>query len=217
MNEEFMRQKLYEEQINNSRSQTASNYAGYSTNLGFQEQRQNLIEYELDFTQEMIDIERLLRGDKYKTDGQGNSEWVRNENPDEMFLNELGVNDILRELKLLVNKGKILSNYNSEEITTRVRLIMYEMRAKIYNNYERYGMDNEYKINNYSMIVLTLGSIIEDAYRRALNGETHRGLAEQRLVTQSDTMGGNQGQNFNFNLGQQQKSKKWYAPWTWGR
>ena len=57
-----------------------------------------------------------------------------------------------------------------------------------YNNYEEYGMDNDYKMNNYSMIVLSIGSVIEDVYRRAMNGETHRGLSEQRLVTQTEPL-----------------------------
>jgi hypothetical protein len=150
--------------------------------------KQNLIELELDFKTELEAIERLLRCDIIVKDENGNEHWAANPDKDSIFFNELGVNDFLRNLVVIVNKNKILANYNIEEINERVRQIKHEIRTLIYTQYEKYGMDNDYKINNYSMIVLAIGSIIEDAYRRALNGETHRGLSEQRIVTQNDSL-----------------------------
>jgi hypothetical protein len=176
-----------------SQSATAAQNANtYSTAMFNNSQKQNLVEFELDFKNELEDIERLLRCDILERDKDGNEYWIKNPDQSKIFLNDLGVNDILRKLRLLVNKGKVLSNYDIEEIRLRVGMIMHEIRILIYNNYEQYGMDNEYKWNNYSMIVLTIGSLVEDAYRRALNGETHRGLAEQRLVTQTEPLAPNQ-------------------------
>ena len=104
-----------------------------------------------------------------------------------------------------------------EEINIRVKQIKHELRVLIYNNYELYGIDNEYKMNNYSMTVLAVGSIIEDVYRRAMAGETHRGLAEQRMVNQTENMMP-QGYPMMMGGGQQQgKSKHWYNPLTWSR
>jgi len=178
-------------------------------------QKQNLIEWELDFSQELEDIERLLRCDIYVKDTKGNGQWIENPDVSKVFLNNLGVSDVLRKIKLLVNKNKVLSNYTIEEINKRVYIIVDELRVLIYNNHEKYGIrfDDEYKMNNFSSVVIDIGSIIEDAYRRALSGETHKGLNEQRLVTQNDPMVRFQQQQ----MPNMQKNSHWYNPTTWGR
>ena len=180
--------------------------------------KQNLVEWELDFKPELESIERLLRCDIIQRDKEGTEYWVPNPDLTKRFFNDQGVNDFLRSLIVIVNKNKVLSNYTSEEINERVKQIKHEIRILIYNNYEEYGMDNEYKWNNYSMIVIAIGSIVEDAYRRAMQGSTHRGLAEQRLVTQSESFnqmpqqympqgGGGSGGNSN--------KRKFWNPFTW--
>jgi len=196
-------------------SANAQNQNTYATAMFGNQQKQNLVEYELDFKQELEDIERLLRCDILARDVDGNEYWIQNPDKDKVFLNELGVNDVLRKIRLLVNKGKVLSNYNIEEIQLRVHMIMNEIRVLMYNNYEQYGIDNDYKMNNYSMIVLTIGSLIEDAYRRALNGETHRGLAEQRLVTQTEPLGQQQG--FYPQVSNKPHGLAKILPWNWSK
>ena len=178
---ESMAAQQQQQQLQNAQSQSQA----YATSMFGNQQKQNLVEYELDFTQELVDIERLLRCDVLERDKEGNESWIPNPDKDNIFLNALGVNDVLRKIRLLINKNKVLSNYSEGEIMIRTRMIINEIRVLIYNNYEQYGIDNEYKMNNYSIIVLALGSTIEDTYRRALNGETHKALAEQRLVTQT--------------------------------
>jgi len=194
-------------------TQALSPYA--PTQFGMAGNKMNLVEWELDFKPELESIERLLRCDVLMRDKDGNEYWAPNPDPSKRFFNNQGVNDFLRNLIVLVNKNKVLSNYNAAEINERVRQIKHEIRILIYNNYEEYGMDNEYKWNNYTMIVLAIGSIIEDAYRRAMMGETHKGLAEQRLVTQSDSLGQQQGYMPNM-MSMQQKKKHWWNPATWG-
>ena len=180
-----------------------------------QEQKRNLIEYELDFTPELEEIKRLLRCDVLVRDERGNESWKENEDKTTVFFNELGVNDIIRNIVILVNKNKALSNYDVEEVNKRVKQIKHEIRTLIYNNYELYGMDNDYKMNNYSMIVLSVGSVIEDVYRRAMNGETHKGLAEQRLVSQSE----NVAQPMAYPMQTQTKPSGLgkLMPWNWGK
>ena len=185
----------------------------YASQMVGQSQKQNLIEYELDFSQELVEIARLLRCDIIKLDDQGNEYYAPNPDRSKVFLNDLGVNDILRKIKLLVNKGKILSNYTIEEIKERVRIIGHEIRAVIYNNYEQYEIDNEYKMNNYSMMVLSILFVVEDAYRRALAGETHKGLNEQRIVTQSESV--NPQMPYPMMM-QGSKKSSWLKPWSWG-
>jgi hypothetical protein len=175
-------------------------------------QKQNLVEWELDFQPELLEIGRSLRCDIIVTDRDGNQKWITNPDRSRVFLNELGVNDVLRRIFLLVNKNKVLSNYTIDEIKLRVRMIGHELRALIYNNYEQYGIDNEYKMNNYSSMVLDILDIIEGAYRRALAGETHKGLNEQRLVTQNEQV----SPQVNYSMvAQPQRKAKWYNPTTW--
>lgn len=171
--------------------------------------KQNLIEWELDFKPELEDIAHSLRCDVIKIDNEGNQIWAKNPQEDKVFMNELGVNDVLRKIIILVNKNKVLSNYTIEEVKLRVQMIGHELRALIYNNYERYDIDNEYKMNNYSSIVMDVLDIIESAYRRALAGETHKGLNEQRMVTQNEPLVQQMGST------QQNSKVHWYNPSSW--
>ena len=180
----------------------------------YPQSKQNLIEFELDFKPELDSIIRLLRCDILVKDKEGYEDWQPNPDKSRILFNDWGVNDLIRNIVIIVNKGKALSNYNPEEIEQRVRQMKHELRTLIYNNYEVYGMDNEYKMNNYSMVVLAIGSIIEDVYRRAMGGETHRGLAEQRLVTQTEPLASTQ----NFNMFPQQQKRGVMSrmlPWNW--
>lgn len=176
--------------------------------------KQNLIEWELDFKPELEDIGHSLRCDVIIIDKEGNQFWATNPNEDRIILNEIGVNDVLRKVIILVNKNKVLSNYTIEEISKRVQMIGHEIRALIYNNYEAYGIDNEYKMNNFGSMVLDILDIVESAYRRALAGETHKGLNEQRIVSQSEPLGGNNNQQARP---YQSNQVKWYNPNTWGQ
>ena len=188
-----------EQQINQQMSQVYDNSA-----------KQNLVEWELDFKPELEDIRHSLMCDVITVDAEGNQSWGKNPDESKIILNELGVNDILRKIIVLVNKNKVLSHYGLDEIKDRVRMIGHEMRATIYTNYEAYGIDNEYKMNNYNSLVMDVLDIIESAFRRAIKGETHRGLSEQRLVTQNENV------TQQPQMAQPQiKNKKWYNPSTW--
>ena len=198
-----------------SQAQQSQVNAAYYAQSVIGQQKQNIVEWELDFSSEFQDIIRLLRNDVLLMDENGNEKWIRNPDQQLVTMNDVGVNDIIRHIKLFLNKNKILANYNLDEINERVGMIKHELRGLIYQNYEVYGMDNNYKWNNYSMNVHAIGNMIEDAYRRALNGETHKGLNEQRLLTQTEPLSAQP--QMTFNLNSMQKNKKWYAPWSWGR
>lgn len=189
----------------------------YAATMFGGQQKQNLIEWELDFKPELEDIERLLRCDILMRDENGMEMWIRNPDKSHVFLNDLGVNDVLRKIRLLVNKGKVLSSYTLEEIRARVRMIEHELRVLIYNNSEQYDIDNDYKINNYSMMVIAVGSLVEDAYRRAMGGEGHRGLNEQRIVSQTEPLMPQGYGQFMPQQMQTQGNKKlhWYNPFSW--
>lgn len=200
--------------LKNQNQQQQITSAYYANAMG--QAKQNIVEWELDFTSEYQDIIHLLRNDVVKVDARGNENWGKNPNKELVTMNDVGVNDVLLQIKLFLNKNKILANYSLDEINARVRIIKFELRDLVYKNYNIYGMDNDYKCNNYSININAIGDMIEDAYRRAMNGETHKGLNEQRILTQSEPLATPQGNQMTFNIGQS-KNKKWYAPWSWGR
>ena len=206
-------QEQYKSDLKLAQAQTNQiNSGAYANTMIGNQGKQNLIEWELDFKPELEDIERLLRCDVLIRDKDG-EHWEVNPDKSRIFFNEMGVSDLIRNIIIIVNKGKALSFYDHDEINDRVRQIKHEIRVLIYNNYEDYGMDNDYKMNNYSFIVLSIGSIIEDVYRRAMNGETHKGLSEQRLVTQNDLV--NQNQYKMPQTPSNTSNRHWYNPMSW--
>jgi hypothetical protein len=210
----------YENELANVRSQQAQNQSTYSSAMFGGGQKQNLIEFELDFSPELVAIERLLKCDVLVTDKNTQQQiWVTNPDATKIFLNDVGVNDVLRSIIIFVNKNKVLANYRADEITSRVRMISHEIRTLIYNNYEAYGIDNEYKMNNYSMMVLAVASVIEDVYKRSMGGQAHKSLSEQRIVTQNEPL---MPQGFGMYPqmgmgGGQKKSGNKLWPWNWNR
>ena len=106
--------------------------------------KQNLVEWQLDFRTELEDIERLLRSDVILMDKKtGQSYWGRNPDKASVFLNSKGVNDLIRTIRMFLNKNKVLSNYGKDEIAPRVLMLGNELRALIFNNYEAYEIDKE--------------------------------------------------------------------------
>lgn len=186
----------------------------YANQVFSGQNKQNLVEWQLDFKAELDDIARLLRCDVILKDRDGNDYWSPNPDKSRIIFNDIGVNDILREIRMFLNKNKVLSNYGAEEIKPRIRMIGHEIRALIYNNYEHYGMDNEYKMNNYSMVVLTILSMIEDSYRRAINGMERKDLNSARIVNQSEPI--MQQMPYGSLLAQSSPKKSIFKPWTWG-
>lgn len=213
MEDQMVQQYQQELEMQQQQNLQAAN-TPYASTMFQAQNKQNLVEWQLDFKSELDDIERLLRCDIITRDKEGNNIWVRNPNPERIIFNDIGVNDILREIRMFLNKNKVLSNYGVEEIKPRIKMIGHELRILIYNNYEHYGMDNEYKMNNYSMIVLTILSMIEDSYRRAINGLERKDLNQARIVNQNEPLNQMQSpygtggikQNNNFSL---------FKPSTW--
>jgi len=212
LNEYEEKLKNYEKDLSKAQErveQKESQINQYASQSYGNQNKQNLVEWELDFKPELEDISHSLKCDVIIIkDGEQN--WSENPNKENIFLNDLGVNDVLRKIILLVNKNKVLANYNIDEIKKRVQMIGHEIRSLIYNNYEKYDINNEYKMNNFSSIVMDVLDIIESAYRRALAGETHKGLNEQRLVTQNESIAQQQMMS-----PQQNKKSNWYNPSSW--
>jgi hypothetical protein len=205
--------RAYEQELA-AQQQQANNMPYAQATFGAQ-QKQNLVEWQLDFKPELDDIERLLRCDIIARDKEGNTVWIANPDQTRIVFNSVGVNDLLRQIRMLLNKNKVLSNYGVEEIKPRIRMMGHEIRMLIYNNYEAYGLYNDYKMNNYPIIVITLLSMIEDSFRRALNGEERKDLNQMRMVNQSESMAP-PGSNYPVvNMSSGNNKKHWYNPFSW--
>ena len=185
----------------------------------------NLIEWELSVNDLTDDIKRLLGSEIEVEDENGNRKWVKNPVKYEPFLNDDGVRDVLYTVHSLLNRNTILSNLNVEEINVRVRMLSNELRTLIYCNYENYDIDKgtdmqvQRKMNHYSMIILDLDSMIFCCFRRALNGQAHTALNEQRIVSQVDNTNNNNnygGQYPQQQQGQNKKAGSKLWPWNWG-
>lgn len=216
--QEIYRQQVEQEIMAAQQMQQSQQASPYSSAMFAGQNKQNLVEWQLDFRPELEDIERLLRCDVLTRDAQGNENWITNPNKEFILFNSLGVSDIIREIRMFLNKNKVLSNYSLEEIKPRVCMLGHELRSLIYNNYEYYGLDNEYKMNNYPIVILTLLSMIEDAYRRAINGEERRDLNSARVVNQNEAMMPQGMMNYPQVMGSNQgKKRSWLNPFSWGR
>jgi hypothetical protein len=211
--------ELENEVVRLQQSQQSQGGMGASAMFGGP-QKQNLVEWQLDFRPELEDIEHLLRGDVLITDGKKNIDWGRNPNTKFVVFNDQGVNDIIREIRMFLNKNTVLSNYREEQIGQRVKMLGHELRALIYNNYEFYGIkdDDYYKMNNYPIIVITILAMVESVYRRSINGEERRDLNSARVVQQNDSLMPQGYMPQGYPQNNQNKSKGGLAkllPWNW--
>jgi len=151
------------------------------------EENENLIRWQLDIKQELNRIERLLRKQIPKRDKDGEIYYIDPE-PEQMILNERGIQEILNILAWYLNKNIILSNFSEKQIDQRMLQFGYEVVDFIYLNYERYGLDTPEKIKHFNMIVMNIINSVEAAYNRALKGGERDSLRTARSVTQTEPL-----------------------------
>ena len=151
------------------------------------EENENLIRWQLDIKQELNRIERLLRKQIPKRDKDGEIYYIDPE-PEQMILNERGIQEILNILAWYLNKNIILSNFSEKQIDQRMLQFGYEVVDFIYLNYERYGLDTPEKIKHFNMIVMNIVNSVEAAYNRALKGGERDSLRTARSVTQTEPL-----------------------------
>lgn len=177
-----------------------------------EENNENLIKWQLDIKEELVRIEHLLRKHVPKIDAYGNTRYVEAEKENQLF-NETGVNEIMNLLAWYLNKNIILSNFSEDDIKLRCRQFHEVLTDFIFNNYERFGLDNKNKIKHYPMVVMNIVNTIEAAYNRALNGGERQSLRTARSVQQTEPLM-QQGMMY---PGMQQNKRSVLKPWPWGK
>lgn len=151
-------------------------------------ENQNIVEWQLDFTSELLDIERLLRNQRPEKQKDGNVVYVDPPKEERIF-NERGIQTILKLLKWYLNKNIVLSNFKEDVIDLRLHQFANALRRLIYLNYKDFGLDTDYKIKHYEMMTINIVDIIEAAYNRAFKGGERDSLRSVRTVTQQQQMG----------------------------
>ena len=168
----------------------------------------NLIIYQVDTGEMLSKIEHFLRGEYIKVDSKGNEFWakptkqvkVRNKatgkitikevvNNDLVLFNDYGVNSILSIIGNYIDKNTILSFYDEMRINEILADLGDELANFIYCNYEKMGMDTEFKKTRFQLVVLNILHSVESTYRRALKGKTMEDLNSSRIFTQMDNLG----------------------------
>jgi len=171
-------------------------------------QDENIIRWQLELNDILERAEHILKGDVPKF-RDGHIIWEANPNPERNCLNAEGVHACMKCLALYVNRNTILSDYTNEEINVKVFDFGREINNLIFMKEDIFGMDNDEKRKDYSMLVLELKDIVHSAYKRALDGAEKRSLREMINVTQStatSTQMGGGGISIN-NQGMPQKER----------
>ncbi len=185
--------------------------AGAVSNSSFPgHQDSNLIQYQLGSDDILEKIEHFLKGDIIKVDADGNVFYETQSNKDLVLLNPYGVNIIMQILGNYVNRNTNLSFYTEERVNEILADFGDELADFVLCNYERIGLDTEYKKSRYKLLVLNILHIIESAYRRALMGKEREGINSTRIVTQTDSLG-----SMNRNIPQEKKKFNLMDRKTW--
>lgn len=149
----------------------------------------NLIEYQLETAEILSQLEHFLRGDYIVVDEEQNERWKKQDDTDLVLFNDYGVNAIMAIIGNYLNKHTVLSRYHEQRINEIMADLGDELTIFIFCNYEKMGMDTQFKKTRFGMTILTLLHSIESAYRRALEGKTSEDINTSKIFTQSDIMG----------------------------
>jgi len=194
-------QQLSSKNMELSSALAASNYQS--------QEDKNLIEFQLDTSEMLSKIEHFLKGDYVDVDEDGNEVWKAQTDDTLILFNKYGVNSILLIIGNYIDKNTMLSHYDDMRINEILADLGEELAKFIYCNYEKMGMDTEFKKTRYELTVITILHAIESAYRRALGGSTSRELNSSRIFTQSDL------RTPSMTIAPQKKRFNLFKPRTW--
>lgn len=148
----------------------------------------NLIQYQIDNTEMLEQLEHFYRGEYIGVEGK-NQVWKKPKDPEMITFNEFGVSALMEIVTKYVNKNTSLSYYSEERIYEILGDLGDELILFILCNYEKMGMDTYFKKTKFRIIIVTTLHIIESCYRKAIRGRTSDDINQSRIVTQSDVLG----------------------------
>ena len=82
---------------------------------------ENLIQYQLDLSEEKEKIDHLLRGHVIKRDQLGTEYWSEPDDPTSKSLTNYGVERLMNVINFYLSRNIILSNYDQETIDNKMK------------------------------------------------------------------------------------------------
>lgn len=150
----------------------------------------NVIQYQLESDDILDKIEHFFRGDIIKTNEDGDTYYAPQTNSDLQLLNEYGVNSMMHKLQNYVNRNTNLSYYSEDRINEILSDVGDALNKLLFCNYEKMGLDTEFKRTKYEEIVVQTLHIIESAYRRAIGGKERELINNNNInINQTERIG----------------------------
>lgn len=103
-----------------------------------QQNKLNIVEFQLDLNKELDRIYHLLKGDIIEIDADGNEKWKEPDDDRLKILSDYGVKQIMNIVYFYINKNTLLSNYDETTIYWKVRDFGIELSDLIFNRYEAF-------------------------------------------------------------------------------
>lgn len=133
---EFMKeQELQQRLLQSQNNSIQMNQAQQSMMLG--EQEKNLIDSQLDLTEELELIENLLKGRVLKRDEYGSKVWEDPKDTNMIVLTPYGIHLIMNTITFYINKNTLLSNYDDEKINLKMRDFAIELIDTVFMEYDK--------------------------------------------------------------------------------
>lgn len=173
--------------------------------------KENIVEFQLETQQILEKIEHFLRADIVIITENGDLDYVKNPDEEQIILNDYGVNYIMSLLQSYFNKGTFLSNLEEQRIYAIMSEIATEIRKFTFCNYEKMGMNTPQKVARFPSLLVQVFHMTELALMRAWKGEERSTINSSNILLQSDRFGNNFG-----NQGHMQREKfNLFKPRTW--
>lgn len=131
---EMMAQELDQERL---RRMQMENQVGQVSAFS-PEKEPNLVEYQLDLKEELDRIYHLLSGHFLTVNAEGSEVWIEPDDDRLKIFSEYGVKQIMNIISFYVNRNTLMSFYDSETITWKMRDFGVELSDLIYNRYESF-------------------------------------------------------------------------------
>jgi hypothetical protein len=171
-----------------------------SSSFGNNALNQNLVEFQLEAEEFKENLRHYIAGDEIATkdDGRGGiiTYYKEQTNEELKTLNDLGVSIVMRVVSGYVTKQTFLSVYSEERINEIIGELGQLLRVRIFSNADKVGLDTEFKLSDFSLLIFTILTFVENAYRRSIGGREREKIGESgiRIIQNQGFGGGMQGQ-----------------------
>lgn len=157
--------------------------------FGSATKNENLITFQIETTELLDKLEHFYKGEYIGTLKNGDTGWVKPTDKKQIPLNDFGVSAMMEIVSKYVDKNTTLSYYSEMRIYEILADLGDELVIYVLSNYEKMGMDDNFKKTKFRLLVTTTLHMIESTYRKALGGKTIEEINQSRIITQSDLMG----------------------------